>query len=432
MTKLILLPDDKEIPIKGGETILTAVLRSGIPHLHACGGVARCSTCRIEIKKGLENCNPLNEAEKTLSSKLKFPDNIRLACQTKITGDVIARRLLFDKRDLKLANQLKEEKSGPVGINRLLAIMFVDIEGFTPLSENLPSYDVMYILNRYFDMAGDEVKKNGGEINNYIGDAVLALFGLDDREDEVFRAVKSGLAILDAVENFRETVAKNYNESFHVRVGIHFGEAIVGMLGSEDDKRLSVIGESVNMASRVEAANKDAETRILISEEAYKQVENRVEVEDFVRVKLKGMSSRSTLYEIKNVIGDSVSKSLNKTRDDNGKKWHRLISLRQLSNGSKQVFDIEDTSILLINYNDNVHAIENNCPHMNMPLEMGQLSEGANILCPYHDSEFCVKSGKVIKWVQQNDIPTLEENMRSLKIFNTDISDDVIWVSLDS
>lgn len=432
MTKLILLPDDKEIQIKDGETILTAVLRSGIAHLHACGGLARCSTCRIEIKEGLENCSSINEAEETLSNKLKFPESIRLACQTKIMGNVIARRLLFDKRDLKLANQLTEEKSGPVGINRLLAILFVDIEGFTPLSENLPSYDVMYILNRYFDMVGDEVKKNGGEINNYVGDAVLALFGLDDREDEVFRAVNAGLGILRSVENFRKTVAKNYNESFHVRVGIHFGEAIVGMLGSEDNKRLSVIGESVNMASRVEAANKDAETRILISEEAYKQVEDRVEVEDFVRVKLKGMSSRSTLYEINNVIGNSVSKSLNKTRNENGKKWHRLISLRQLSNGSKQVFEIEDTSILLINYDHKVYAIENNCPHMNMPLEMGQLSEGANILCPYHDSEFCIKSGKAIKWVQQNDVPTLDENKRPIKIYNTDISNNMIWVSLDS
>ena len=142
-----------------------------------------CSTCRVEVLSGEDNLHPKSESEQALSDKLELPSNIRLACQTKVKGNVKLKRLLLDQKDLVLANQMTKNSVGSIGSTKRLALMFVDIVAFTPLSEQLPSYDVMYILNRYFDDMGTIVKKNGGDINNFVGDAFLAAFGIDDKID---------------------------------------------------------------------------------------------------------------------------------------------------------------------------------------------------------------------------------------------------------
>jgi class 3 adenylate cyclase len=205
--------------------------------------------------------------------------------------------LLSDFADVKFA-QAAVNKSGSIGSNRHVAILFADIEGCTPLSERMPSFDVMYLLNRYFDVAGDVVLRNGGEINNYIGDASLAIFGLDNAGDDAFRAVSAGLELQEKLIDFARIFERDFSHPLRVRIGVHYGEVIVGMLGSRGTERLSIIGDTVNIAERTESANKDAGTSMLITESAYQQIQDRVSVKDFVRVKLRGTAERVTLYEI--------------------------------------------------------------------------------------------------------------------------------------
>ncbi|GIT73871.1 MAG: hypothetical protein Ct9H300mP28_36850 [Pseudomonadota bacterium] len=143
-------PDNKKIEISSDETILTASIRKGIPHLSACGGVGKCSTCRINVLSGLESCSEKTEHEIKLAERLNLPETIRLACQTKVCGKVKYRRLLLDKRDLSLNSQLQSKKSGSVGTVRNLTIMFCDIKGFTPFSESLSAYDVILYLTDIF------------------------------------------------------------------------------------------------------------------------------------------------------------------------------------------------------------------------------------------------------------------------------------------
>ena len=102
-------PDNREIDITEEESILIASLRNNISHLSACGGTGKCSTCRIEILDGLENCHPRGELEERLAQKLSFPSNIRLGCQTKLTGNITFRRVLLDKIAADLHNQLTEQ-----------------------------------------------------------------------------------------------------------------------------------------------------------------------------------------------------------------------------------------------------------------------------------------------------------------------------------
>ena len=104
MPKIACLPDNAQLSVGAGETILEASLRAGIPHAHACGGRARCSTCRIWILEGLEYCSERNEQERAIAGPLRFGPEVRLACQTKVSGDLKLRRLVLDETDLEITS----------------------------------------------------------------------------------------------------------------------------------------------------------------------------------------------------------------------------------------------------------------------------------------------------------------------------------------
>ena len=428
--KLEVHPDNKKIEISTDETILTASIRKEIPHLSACGGVGKCSTCRIDILSGLENCSERTDHEIKLAERLDLPETIRLACQTKVCGKVKYRRLLLDKRDLVLNSQLSSKKTGSVGTVRNLTIMFCDIKGFTPFSESLSAYDVIFILNRYFSIMREIILKNGGEVNNYIGDAILAIFGLKESRQQILRTVNTGLQMLKAMDEFKKYLKEAYDRTFDMRIGIHYGEVIVGSVGYGDDKKLTVIGDVVNIASRIEATNKDAGTRLLISENAYSQVKDSIEIDNYLRLKLRGSRNLITLYEVSNLknevledYGDLEQKLIN------GKKWSRTLPGEELKEGEKKKFLSDNEEIILIR-KDGIFAIKNICPHMNLPLDLGQLTENNTILCPFHNSEFSYKTGDVKKWVG-SDPDVIKEKCNPLETIPASEIDSYIWVQKD-
>ena len=419
-----------KIEISQDETILTASLRKEIPHLSACGGVGKCSTCRINIISGLENCSERTEYENKLAKRLDLPKTIRLACQTKVSGKVKYRRLLLDKRDLTLNSQLTAKKSGSVGTVRNLTIMFCDIKGFTPFSESLSAYDVIFILNRYFSIMREIILKNGGEINNYIGDAIMAIFGLKESRQQILRSVNTGLQMLEAMDEFKKYLKEAYDRIFDMRIGIHFGEVIVGSVGYGDDKKLTVIGDVVNIASRIESTNKDAGTRLLISENAFNEIKESVIVDNYLRLKLRGSSNLITLYEV-NSIKNDILKDYSDTAHKliNGEKWSRTLPSIELKYGEKKKYQSNNEEIILIR-KEGIYALNNICPHMNLPLDLGQLTEKETILCPFHNSEFCYKTGDVIMWVGSNP-EVIKEKCEPLEIIPVTEMDSYIWVKKD-
>ena len=428
--KIEIQPDNKKIEISQDETILTASLRKEIPHLSACGGVGKCSTCRINIISGLENCSERTEYENKLAKRLDLPKTIRLACQTKVSGKVKYRRLLLDKRDLTLNSQLTAKKSGSVGTVRNLTIMFCDIKGFTPFSESLSAYDVIFILNRYFSIMREIILKNGGEINNYIGDAIMAIFGLKESRQQILRSVNTGLQMLEAMDEFKKYLKEAYDRIFDMRIGIHFGEVIVGSVGYGDDKKLTVIGDVVNIASRIESTNKDAGTRLLISENAFNEIKESVNVDNYLRLKLRGSSNLITLYEV-NSIKNDILKDYSDTAHKliNGEKWSRTLPSIELKYGEKKKYQSNNEEIILIR-KEGIYALNNICPHMNLPLDLGQLTEKETILCPFHNSEFCYKTGDVMMWVGSNP-EVIKEKCEPLEIIPVTEMDSYIWVKKD-
>lgn len=292
-------PDNKEVETDTATTILQTSLAAGIPHTHVCGGNARCSTCRVEILDGLEHCVPRNEKERALADRLSFGPSIRLACQTTVAGNVTLKRLVLDDEDVEITNQLTSKgTTRHVGQEKHVAILFADIRGFTAFSEALPPYDVIHVLNRYFNRVDKVISRNGGYINNYMGDGLMALFGVEDPTGAPLRAVKAGLEMLEAVEGLRPYVQAQYRTNFRIGIGVHYGEVVVGTVGAAGKAALTAIGDAVNFASRIEAANKPAGTVFLISEDTYNHVRVHVRVGKRIPATLPGKTGEYTLFEV--------------------------------------------------------------------------------------------------------------------------------------
>lgn len=299
MPQVRYMPDHRAVDASDEETLLQTSLREAIPHAHACGGHARCSTCRVFVVRGIEYCSPPNDKEQAMSLRLHFGSEIRLACQTRISGDVEIRRLVLDEEDEELTDQLGVKVApAPVGEEKLLAILFADIRGFTSFAERLPPYDVVHVLNRYFHQVGQAITRHRGEINNYIGDGLMALFGLDTESDAAMNAIRAGLDMLDAVERLRPYLENVYTQSFQIGIGVHLGEVVIGSIGYDQTRRMTAIGDAVNFASRIESANKQAGTRFLISEDTFTEVKDRIHTGKSVELSLAGKSGCYTLYEV--------------------------------------------------------------------------------------------------------------------------------------
>ena len=195
----------------------------------------------------------------------------------------------------------------------------------------------------------DIIVMNGGEINNYIGDAIFAIFGMKENRQQVLRSVNTGLKMLEAMDDFKTYLENSYKQSFDIRIGIHYGEAIVGSVGEGEDKKITVIGDTVNLASRIEQVNKDSDTRLLISEMAYDQIKELVGINNYLRLKLRGSSKLLSLYEV-NSIKEGVLKDYNLTNEKliSGKKWIRAIPLNEINDKEKIKFNLaEDKEVLI-------------------------------------------------------------------------------------
>ncbi len=298
--KIHLFKEKKEVHCAADSTILNATLAAHINHTHACGGQGNCSTCRVSVMEGIDNCYPKNEREQRIAKKLNFPEEIRLACQTKLKGDVLIRRMVSDKLDIDLiSEQFSEDSEIALGGEQELTIVFIDIINYTSFAEKFPPYDIVHVLNRYYQLMNVIIQENKGIISDVAGDGILAVFGIDDNTDNsVLDAIHAIEGMNKKLESFNEYLEENFNTHFGIRAGVHYGNAIVGPFDTGAMKKLAIIGDNVNYASRIEAANKEFGTHLLLSREAYQKVEEKYPEYTAFETTLKGKTGRYTLYEI--------------------------------------------------------------------------------------------------------------------------------------
>lgn len=171
------------------------------------------------------------------------------------------RRLVLDETDLKITSQLTKPRLGRCGEVRTVAALFCDIPDVTSLSQRLTPYDLMFVLNRYFFRMADAIERHKGLVEKLIGDAIMATFDLHDTPDFPLRAVKAATDTLGAADEMTSYMKAMYDLAFAVGIGLHYGEAVIGTVSGGREEKLAAIGETVDVASRIEGANKEAGTR---------------------------------------------------------------------------------------------------------------------------------------------------------------------------
>jgi class 3 adenylate cyclase len=188
------------------------------------------------------------------------------------------------------------EKVRLSGERREMSFLFCDIRGFTNFSDRNPPEMVQALLQQYFTTMNPIVmNRYGGSINKLIGDAIMAYWGFPlENEDHAFRAVSAAMAMRDAMLNWQKEAG---NIPISIGIGVNTGEAVIGNVGSEEFMDFTVIGDAVNVASRLEAVNKLYGTTVIISEATYLRVKDRISARHLGAAELKGKSLQVEIYE---------------------------------------------------------------------------------------------------------------------------------------
>lgn len=203
-------------------------------------------------------------------------------------SDVLIHDLLSHPEKLRLG-----------GERRVLTVFFSDLAGFTTLSEKLAPEEVVILLNRYLTAMTDIILESGGLIDKYEGDAIMAFWGAPVlQEDHAVRACFAALENQARLIELREEFARTGLPPVHARIGINTGEMIIGNMGSSQRFDFTVIGDSVNLASRLEGAGKEYGTRILISEDTFRQAQHAVEVREIDLLRVKGKEVPVRIFEL--------------------------------------------------------------------------------------------------------------------------------------
>lgn len=195
------------------------------------------------------------------------------------------------------------------GEKREIFVVFTDLEGFTKLSHAIEPEMVATLLNRYLAMLTNVVLEYGGTVDKFIGDAVVAFWGAPiSRPDDGERAAKAAWALYKAGEEFRNTVPEGIPKIGATRVGLHFGEAIVGNFGGEGRIQYTALGDSMNTAARLESANKQTKSKVLVSHDAVERA-NLDWFRPLGRIVLRGRATPLNVYEPVPEMADDKRKS---------------------------------------------------------------------------------------------------------------------------
>jgi len=191
------------------------------------------------------------------------------------------------------------DESLMTGEKRRVAVLFSDIRSFTTISENNSAEAIVSFLNRYFSIMGGIIKAHGGTIDKFVGDAILAIFGAPTSyPDNGLRAVRAAEAMIQALDSVDTGDLVLPETGFEIGIGIHEGVAIVGNIGSADKFDYTVIGDTVNLASRLEGLTKHYQKRILVSEAVMESVSDQIFLREVDRVKVKGKETATSIYAV--------------------------------------------------------------------------------------------------------------------------------------
>ena len=264
----ITYPNGKEVRVAKGTSILEASRQHRIGHVSMCGGRGRCSTCRVRVMSDIETLPPRNGIESLVAERLSLQDNVRLACQLRPTSAVEVRPLV----NAPVETLTTEDRETLCGREEEIVVMFVDLRGFTAISEKLLPYDTVYLLNQYFKIAGEAIVQSGGRIDKFIGDGIMALFtdgsGVEENSKNALLAAGK---LAEGIKELSTETSSDFGSDLKFGIGIHAGTSVVGAMGYGENITDTAIGDCVNVASRLEQLTKEEECQLIITSDLYQR-----------------------------------------------------------------------------------------------------------------------------------------------------------------
>jgi len=262
-------PGGRHVRALPGASVLEISRMNEIPHMAVCGGRARCSTCRIRVLSTAAALPPVEAAESAVLDRIGADETIRLGCQLRPTGNLQIEPLV----PVSSNGLIKRPPSDAYhwGIEKPVVIMFVDLRDFTALTESSLSYDIVHLLNRYLDTVSASIRAEGGHVDKFVGDGIMAIFGMETGLPDAARAaLRACSRIGQAIGDLNQARGPQFPDPLRIGIGLHAGPAILGRIGAAGDATatktpITALGDVVNTASRLEAENKRLGTELTVS-----------------------------------------------------------------------------------------------------------------------------------------------------------------------
>lgn len=256
-----------------------------------------------DLKMVLDGALTLSEAEyknRQLSDELqKYKsdrENILKLFKRYVPAEVVSQAL-----------DTKEDQLMSPGESRVVSVLFADIRGFTKFASHLRPSQVVDFLNYYWQEISECVKQNKGSVNKYMGDGLLAVFGAPvSHIDNHKNAVSAALDMIERLNEINEKYAALLGTEIKIGIGINSGEVVVGNIGTDSYMEYTVIGNTVNIASRMESISKKKPNSIIISEETQRLIENDFETSAVQQASIKGKEEKISYYEVKGVKSENI------------------------------------------------------------------------------------------------------------------------------
>jgi adenylate cyclase len=256
-------PDGVTVSIEPGMTVLEASRAAGVPHAAVCGGRGRCSTCRVRLGPGAEHLPAPAPDEARVLARIGAGDDVRLACQLRPTHELAVIPLLPPSAG---PHDVEIQVNPGLGMEREVAVLFADLRAFTRMAEGRLPYDVVFLLNQYFKAMGQAVEAHEGRVDKFIGDGIMALFGIDtDTQAACRHALAAARGMAAALAQLNEELAHDLPEPLRIGIGIQIGPVILGEMGYGRASSLTAVGDTVNVAARLEALAKELEVQLVAS-----------------------------------------------------------------------------------------------------------------------------------------------------------------------
>ncbi len=265
-------PGGRIVSFAPGMTVLEASRCAGIQHASVCGGRGRCSTCRIRVGAGAPLLPPPSGEEARVLARVGASTaDVRLACQVRPVADLELTPLVPPALAPGRALRGDDYHSGR---EAEVAVLFADLRGFTSLCEHRLPFDTVFLLNRYFAEMGGAIEDVGGHVDKFIGDGVMALFGLRDGPKwGAIGALTAAKRMQERLAQLNRDLASELSQPLRLGIGIHVGPVIVGDMGYGEAIQLTAIGDVVNTASRLESLTKEHVCELVISADTARHAE---------------------------------------------------------------------------------------------------------------------------------------------------------------